>query len=124
VLPKEKQGFSLNMKSPLDLEHNAIKLTFQLVGDQELAHYLNIEAVARDEKYFSNSFSPLRENAQIPGEANNEAISFYLDFSGQKFFSTNLTRINHLRFQFFNTNNDPVSMLIKSLELVSKKEGR
>ena len=125
LLPQASQGFSLNMKSPLNLEHNAIKVVFQLAGDPTLAQHLNIKAIARDEKYFSNSVSPLKENAEVTTpDAHQESLSFYLDFSGQNLLSTNLTRINHLRFYFFNANNDPVSMLIKSLELVSKKEGK
>ena len=112
---KKPQGLILNIKKPVDLEKNYLSLHLNFL--ENISSKLKIICIVRDERFYSNTLSPIKMN--ITTNPNKQII--LLDFKKISPSLVNLSRIKQIRLTFYNLKNEPLSLLIEDIKLKGKE---
>lgn len=123
LLPQKKQGFILNTKNPIDLNKNSLFLSADFLKADLQKENLRMSVITKDEKYFSNALNPL--TIEIGGKNETEDIppsEISLAFTNNAALQVNFSRINQIRFLFYNSNDEPVSLLIKDVRIGKRRD--
>ncbi|MBN2483793.1 MAG: hypothetical protein JXD21_06310 [Candidatus Omnitrophica bacterium] len=124
LLPGQPQGFVINTKMPLDLTKNDIYIQGSFLDGSSVKDNVAMKAIIRDDKFFSNSLTPLERKLAPESSIQEDRIMkpLKLDFQNTTPILLNLSRITQIRFEFYNPRNTPVSLLIKEIKLMRKEE--
>lgn len=116
IPPKEKVGIALDFKKPIDLASGTIFLHLKRPDTP-----LRIEVTVRDNRFFSNSITPLL--VEIDNKKGAEYINVPIDFKDANTQNANLTQVNQIKLHFFHKDQENINRtLIKNIILAKKEE--
>ena len=123
LVPQKKQGFILNTKTLIDLNKNNLFLSASFLNSDPGSGNLKMYLIAKDEKYFSNALNPL--TVEISGKNELEGVTpseTVFSFTDSTAFQVNFSKINQIRFLFYNPNDEPLSLLIKDIKIGKRRK--
>lgn len=121
LIPVQKQGFSINTKTPLNLDKNDLSLVIMPIKKKLNGKEVLLSVTARDIKFFSNALKPVTTDlSRYPGTKEENTVKIPLKFLKKDALHTNLSGINHIRFIFSNNKKEPVSIIIKDIRTIGR----
>lgn len=110
IPPQEKVGFALSFKKPIDLAAGTLLLYLKQPEEP-----ITIEVIVKDNKFYSNSISPLVIEV---GKTKAAYSNLPIDLKNTNIQNTNLTRITEIKLYFSHKEHENINrVLIKEIFL-------